>query len=263
VNVPGLPSGLWAIAQSRLGRYAAHGGSAGDSAREPQVIRGVGIVHVSGLLLKGWPLDGYLARDMGALAGELMDMAADRTVRRIFLSCDSPGGTVAGMPSLIEAVRAVADSKPVHAHIDDLGASAAYWLASQAHTISASPLSEVGSVGALVAVDDSTAAYAKAGITRHVVRSGARKAPIVDGTPVTQDALDELKLRINEAAAAFRSDVNAGRLDRFRAGAIAATHDARLVSAREAERIGFIDKIATQAQALGAEIEAAQVRRAR
>ena len=87
------------------------------------------------------------------------------------LHVDSPGGHVAGVQALADTIFQARKLKPLHAHIEDLGASAAYWLASQANTVTANSTAEVGSIGTMAVVHDSSGAAAKAGIKVYVVSS--------------------------------------------------------------------------------------------
>ena len=81
-------------------------------------------------------------------AQRLVEQAAeDPVVAAILLRVDSPGGTVAGVSDLAEAVYAARKVKPVSAYISDLGASAAYYIASQAQRLYADSDALVGSIG--------------------------------------------------------------------------------------------------------------------
>ena len=58
---------------------------------------------------------------------QIREARQDEDVEAILLVVDSPGGTVAGTDELAREVGRAAEEKIVHAHIDDLGASAAFW----------------------------------------------------------------------------------------------------------------------------------------
>jgi ClpP class serine protease len=103
------------------------------------------------------------------------------------LDIDSPGGTVAGTPELAAAVSALDQKKPVYAFSSGLMASAAYWIASQARAIYATPSAQVGSIGVVQAVVDRSAAINAAGIKVEVFSVGKYKAMGAPGTPLTDD----------------------------------------------------------------------------
>lgn len=86
-----------------------------------------------------------VARDFGAA----MD---DPRVRGIVLSIDSPGGEVNGTAELSQMVYAARGKKPVVAYVSNLGASAAYWLASAADSVVIAPTAILGSIGVAATV---------------------------------------------------------------------------------------------------------------
>lgn len=56
-------------------------------------------------------------------------------VKAIFVRIESPGGTVSGAKDLADEIAKAKFSKPVVAFMDDLAASAAYWIFSQSTEI--------------------------------------------------------------------------------------------------------------------------------
>jgi ClpP class serine protease len=91
-------------------------------------------------------------------------------VTGIALDIDSPGGYVAGVDAVAQAI--AESPKPVHAYVGDMATSAAYWLASQADTITAmSPVSRIGSIGVAVEEYDYDGAYEREGIAHRVYTS--------------------------------------------------------------------------------------------
>lgn len=61
---------------------------------------------------------------------------------------------MAGTKELADDVAAVDAVKPVHAYLEDAGASAAYWIASQARTVTANAMAMVGSLGTFTVLYD-------------------------------------------------------------------------------------------------------------
>lgn len=185
--------------------------------------------------------------------------AADKRIDAIVLQIDSPGGMVAGTQELADAVRAAAARKPVHAHIDDLGASAAYWVASQAGTISANRTAEVGSIGVLAVVDDFSEMFADRGVKTHVISTGPYKGTGVFGAEVTDDHLKYLQGRVDTTMEHFRAAITEGR--GLTGKRLEAVSDGRVWGASEARELGLIDRIGSLDQAI--DDAAASVERAR
>lgn len=137
--------------------------------------------------------------------------AGDPDIREILLLVDSPGGTVAGTAELAEDVAAAARQKPVTAYIEDLGASAAYWVASQATTVYSNATALVGSIGTYGVIIDASARAEKLGLRVHVLRSGKFKGAGVPGTQVDEEQLaywqsvvDAINQHVLDAVAAGR-----------------------------------------------------------
>lgn len=85
---------------------------------------------------------------------------------------DSPGGGVGGVPEAFAALAAVRGRKPTVALSNPLMASAAYWLASAADQIVASPSALTGSVGVYHLHEDYSRAADAVGVTVSYIHAG-------------------------------------------------------------------------------------------
>lgn len=94
----------------------------------------------------------------------------DPAVKAVILVIDSPGGTVAGAYDLASDIRALAKIKPVHALGMNCVASAAYLMAAQCRSISATASTLVGSLGTFGVVYDYSVAAEKDGIKVHLLK---------------------------------------------------------------------------------------------
>lgn len=170
----------------------------------------VAIVRLTGMLMKSQPSMGGTSTIQARR--DLRQAAADPDVTAIVLAIDSPGGTVAGTSDLAADVAAARKSKPVLAHIDDLGASAAYWVASQADKITAnSPTALIGSIGTLQVVYDQSAAAEKEGIRTLVFRTGPLKGLGTPGAPVTDEQAAHIQSLVDSIQQSFDAGVMKGR----------------------------------------------------
>lgn len=142
---------------------------------------------------------------------QLRSMASDERVGVILLHIDSPGGHVAGTKELADDVAAVNQSKPVHAYIEDTGASAAYWVASQARTVTANAMAMVGSLGTFTVLHDLSQAAEMEGVQVHVVSTGEHKGAAAPGTPITDEDLAEARRLVDGFDGFFRQAVRQGR----------------------------------------------------
>jgi len=166
-------------------------------------------------------------------------------VHSILLHIDSPGGTVAGTADLADDVRRANAEKPVYAHIDDLGASAAYWIASQARRITANPTGLVGSIGTLLVLDDTSGMYAAKGIKVHVISTGQYKGAGVDGAPVSSEHLNAFQQEVDDLNEHFLHGVIVGRKGRMTPSQVRAVADGRVHIAAKAKELGLIDEVAS------------------
>ncbi len=200
---------------------------------------GVAVLDIAGQMQKGFSKFGGTS----TLAARklLREAVRDDSVRAILLHIDSPGGTVAGTADFAADVRAANEKKPVSAHIDDLGASAAYWVASQAGRITANTTAEVGSIGTVAVVEDSSGKAETEGIKVHVVSTGEFKGAFADGAPVEEKHLEELQARVNELNAHFLHGVAKGR--GMSTTDVKSLADGRVHIAAKAKALGLIDGV--------------------
>jgi len=209
---------------------------------------GVAVIELRGTLLKygSWWSSLPFGTQGARLAIHNAMSAGD--VNGILLSIDSPGGTVAGTADLADAVAAAAATKPVHVHIEDLGASAAYWVASGATRISANRTAMVGSIGTYMAIRDFSALFEREGVKTHVVRAGEAKGIGVLGTEVTPEQLATLQATVDALNEQFLAAVEQGRgMKRDQLERIA---DGRVFVGPEALELGLVDGIQNIEEAL-------------
>lgn len=171
--------------------------------------RGIAQIEVAGQLLKG--ASKYGGANSILLKKQVRNAADDASAKGILLLVDSPGGTVAGTDELAREIEDAKKKKPVYAHISDMGASAAYWIASQADKVYATPTSEVGSIGTLAVVVDSSEAAEEEGYKVHVLSTGAYKGTGVEGAPISDDQLSYLQSRVDAMNSHFLDAVMRGR----------------------------------------------------
>jgi signal peptide peptidase SppA len=171
---------------------------------------GIGVVAIEGPILRKPDL--FARIFFGATSSEeigdaIREAAGRDDIKAVFLNIDSPGGTVAGTPELANAVAALDKKKPVYAFSSGLMCSAAYWVASQARAIYATPSAQVGSIGVVQAVIDNSAALDKAGIKVEVFSVGKYKAMGAPGTPLTDDQRELISSNLAEIAGEFHAAV--------------------------------------------------------
>ena len=89
--------------------------------------------------------DGYVVVGSDDIVFNIEAAANDDSVKGVLLDIDSPGGSPVAADEVAKALQAL--DKPSVAVIHGYGDSAAYWAATGADVIFASPISDVGSIG--------------------------------------------------------------------------------------------------------------------
>jgi signal peptide peptidase SppA len=202
--------------------------------------RKIAVVKLSGILLKSQSSFGGTSTVQARR--EIRAAAADPNVDGILLQIDSPGGTVAGTDDLAKEVKAANKQKPVWAHIEDLGASAAYWVASQASRITAnSPTALVGSIGTIQVVHDVSQNFQREGIRTLVFATGPLKGLGTPGAPITTEQSDHLQSLIDSVQKSFDAAVRQGR--GLAAKELAAVRHGGVLTAEDALAAKLVDGI--------------------
>jgi signal peptide peptidase SppA len=212
------------------------------------VDNGIGTVSIDGPILRKPSLFARVL--MGATGSEEIGAALTEAgqrddIKAVFLDIDSPGGTVAGTPELAAAVKSLNKQKPVYAFSSGLMCSAAYWIASQARAIYATPSAQVGSIGVVQAVIDDSAALANEGIKVEVFAVGKYKAMGAPGTPLTDDQRDLINANLAEIAGEFHAAVLAeGR------SIPADAMEGQTFSGKQAQRFNLAGMVPNRAEAM-------------
>ncbi len=168
-------------------------------------------------------IKGAIASDREAnadsIATALRRAYEDKKVRGIILRINSPGGSPVQASYIYDEVNRLKKSRPdlqVYAVISDLGASAAYYIASAADHIYASRSSMVGSIGAYIATFGVDKAMEKLGVTRRFYGSGEHKALIDPFQPEDEVAARHLRATVKNIHDHFIESVQAGRGERLK-----------------------------------------------
>lgn len=211
--------------------------------------RGIAVIHANDFLARGLAnIDRIFgATDYNALIAEFDQAGADPGVRGIFFDVNSPGGSVVGMQEASAAISAAAHSKPVVAYIEQLGASAAYALAINAHAIVASPSSVVGSIGTISTLVNISGLLASVGVKVEHLTGGDMKAA---GTPyrdMTRKERDFLQGRVDSFTQQFYSAVRAAR-----PAVEPSTMQGQWFTGAEAMERGLVDQVGSKADAMKA-----------
>ncbi|MEM1039844.1 MAG: signal peptide peptidase SppA [Pseudomonadota bacterium] len=140
------------------------------------------------------PITGMITEDRRLLS-MLKAMETDDAVKGVVLAINSPGGTTVGGEAIFNAVRKLADKKPVATSVGTLAASAGYMIAAGSDHIVARRSSIVGSIGVIFQYPQAKGLLDKIGVSMESIKSSPLKAepsPFNVPPPGTDKALQEL-----------------------------------------------------------------------
>lgn len=218
----------------------AAGGRGGDGDGTFDLNAGVATLFISGPMTKKTQSFSSGTSTV-RMRRQVRQAAADPDVTSILLVIDSPGGQVSGTKELADDVAAAAARKQVVAYIEDLGASAAVWVAAQANAIYANETAFIGSIGTYLAVEDLSGLAKKTGIKVHVLSTGPYKGAGYPGARITPAHLAHWQQQVDQINESFLAAVAQGR--GLSADYTQALADGRTHIARDAESIGLIDGV--------------------
>lgn len=213
-------------------------GEGGEEASYQMLPGGLAVIAIHGHMQKGESSFGGCST---VNARRLVRAAADDwMVKGIVMYISSPGGTAAGTMELADDVKAADKKKPVYAYIEDIGASAAYWVASQTRKIFSNATAIVGSIGTYTLLCDDTAWQKEAGIRWQVVASAPYKGLGADGQ-VSDALVADTQREINELNAVFLASVSKGRAGKIES--IEKVADGRCHVGQQALNLGLVDAV--------------------
>lgn len=175
--------------------------------------------HIASVEIYGPIMSGQLA-DAGRLIPSLHKALNNSLVKGVVLRINSPGGSPVHAGRMYQEIRKLRKefpNKPIHAVIEDLGASAAYYIASAADKIYVDQASMVGSIGVISSSFGFTEVMKKVGIERRVYTAGANKAlmdPYSPSLPHIKEYWTEMLAEVHQQ---FIGAVKEGRGDRLHA----------------------------------------------
>lgn len=259
--------GMWAILPSILDHAIAEhiegrlpvAFSPGEDIPESvdmQVHDGVGVISLTGAMMKGRSKFGDTMSTSDARS-VIREARAENSIRSVLLRIDSPGGHVDGTAELAADIDGLATQKPVHVFGEDMMASAAYWIASGAHRISANDMAQVGSIGVFSILYDRSKQFQSRGITVHKVATGDLKGQGAPGTEISAEALDEYGEIVRHYGERFFGRVESTR--RLTGDALAEIKRGGVFTAPKAKSLGLIDEVESFDAAFNAAREAGLV----
>ncbi len=180
----------------------------------------------------------------------LKQIAAEKSIKALIVNIDSPGGGIVGSEILFNNLREIADNKPVVAVMESVAASGAYMAAIAADYIVAHNGTITGSIGVIMELPEVTELADKLGI-----KVNAYKSSPIKGSPSPFEksnvAVDNIvNASIADSHLFFTELVKARRGDKLDVKAHAVIFDGRIFTGRQALRVGLVDKVGSERDAI-------------
>jgi signal peptide peptidase SppA len=218
----------------------------------PAMQQSVAVISLRGVIMPGGSLLSVLfGGGLNVFRRQLREAVNSDEVGAIVLDVNSPGGSIALITETAADIRAAAEQKKVVAVANTTAASAAYWLASQASELVATPSARIGSVGVYMLHEDWSGYNERVGIDPTYIYAGKYKVDGNPDEPLSESAKEEFQARVDEGLDEFAADVAKGRGvtpavvkgERFGQG--------RLLGAKDAVKQGMADRVETLEEAVG------------
>lgn len=219
----------------------------------------IALVEVDGIIT-GRVIDqgGYSLVDL--IKAQLRRAEDDDRVKAVLLKVDSPGGEVLASDDIYRAIKdfQARTHKPVVASMGSLAASGGYYISSPCRWIVANEMTITGSIGVIMSSWNYRGLMDKVGVLPQVFKSGKYK-DMMSGSrepdTVTPEEKAMVQALIDETFARFKTVVREGRTqaydlnkDRQDKGHPLSDDwqdyaDGRVLSGREALKLGFVDQL--------------------
>jgi protease IV len=192
----------------------------------------VGVIQLEGTLMSSDPV-----------MKQLRKFRKKSSIKAIVLRINSPGGAVAPAQEIYREIEKVKKKKPVVASMETVGASAAYYIASNADRIVCSQGTITGSIGVIMMLPQIQKIIERIGIDVNVIKAGKYKDIGSAVRPLTEDErkiLESFAAQIHEQ---FISDVAAGRKGKIERDKLVSIADGSFFTGEKAKELGLVDSI--------------------
>lgn len=208
-----------------------------DSVGSAGILPHVARVSVSGIITDDRKMQDLIDR-----------IAKADQVKAVIVSVDSPGGTTTGGEALYDAIRRLAEKKPVVAVCGTLATSAAYIVALATDRIFVYGNTITGSVGVIFQWANVQELLQTLGIKVEEVKSGPLKAVPSPFEPADQRARELTEEMVQEAKVWF-VDLVSKRRD-IEPNSVPGLLDGRIYSGRQAVKLKLVDQIGDERAAM-------------
>lgn len=221
------------------------------SKRELRESRGdIAIIGVRGTITPRPSIFSSGGTSCSEIIAAIDDAIDDPDVGTLVLDMDSPGGQTTGIPEAAARIAEAAKEKPVHCVANYLIASACYWLAAQCTSISCSPSSKIGSIGAVAKFASYDEANKAMGKSVMIVRSSPKKMVLDSDEPMSKEGIEYLQKEVAMWNESIIRAVAKGRGVSLETVRSPEWGEGGILTAKDAVDCGMADRVATMEEVL-------------
>lgn len=199
------------------------------------------------LFSDGYPNSEQLSRTIKQL-DERPDVGA------VVFVVNSGGGSFIASKEVYTEVRQM--NKPTVSYFREVAASGAYHISVATDYIVSDPNCLTGSIGVITATSSMKGLFDKIGVNVTAITSGKHKDIGASHREMTDEEYEILKSIVDEVFEEFKSDIIENRGDKLNPELFKGVTDGRVITGRQAEKIGLVDETGTKDDAI---LKAAQL----
>ena len=204
---------------------------------------GAAVIRIRGVIQEGTEGGFSASQSASGVARRIRRFAERKEIKALLLDINSPGGTVAAVQEIHDAVlHFKSQGKPVVALFRDVAASGGFYVAMGADKIIAQPGTMTGSIGVIMQASNFEGLFEKIGVKFIPIKSGKHKDIGAFYRPMTDEEAALLQEMIGETYQQFYQAVKAGRPN-IDDAMMSVYADGRIFTGARAKALGFVDDL--------------------
>lgn len=224
----------------------------------------IAVIPLEGIIAFGQP--GSLGEDMVEdFQAALKQALADKEVKAVVVSVDSPGGEITASDVLYNSLKNFSKEKPAVVYFNAIGASGAYYTACGGTYLMSNATTFTGSIGVIISTLNYRELFGKIGLQSVVFKSGKFKDMLNGAREMTPEEMAYIEGLVMQSYERFLGIVAAARkldAESLRNGVA----DGRILSGTDAlesklvDQLGYVEDAYAKARELGGAPDAQVVR---
>ena len=204
---------------------------------------GAAVIKIRGAIQEGTESGFTVIQSASSVAKRIRTLADKKEIKALLLDINSPGGTVAAVQDIYDAVLYFkSKGKPAVALMRDVAASGGFYIAMAADKVIAQPGTMTGSIGVILQASNFEGLLDKIGVKFIPIKSGRHKDIGAFYRPMSEEETVLLQEMIGETYQQFYGAVKAGRPNVGDA-ALSVYADGRIFTGARAKALGLIDDL--------------------